>query len=54
VSVSIGVDTYENNDGIGSITLIDRADKAMYEAKSKGRNCVRNYQEVEEALVKQG
>ncbi len=54
VSVSIGVDTYENTDGIGSITLIDRADKAMYEAKSKGRNCVRNYQEVEKALVKQG
>ncbi|HET9870131.1 MAG TPA: GGDEF domain-containing protein, partial [bacterium] len=54
VSVSIGVDTYENADGIGSITLIDRADKAMYEAKSHGRNCVRSFQELEKALVKQG
>ena len=51
VSVSIGVDTYENADGIGSITLIDRADRAMYEAKAHGRNCVRNYQEVEQALI---
>ena len=40
VSVSIGVDTYENNGGIGSVSLIDRADKAMYEAKAMGRNCV--------------
>jgi diguanylate cyclase (GGDEF)-like protein len=54
VSVSIGVDTYEGNEGIGGITFIDRADKAMYEAKAHGRNCVRNYQEVEETLIKQG
>lgn len=51
VSVSIGVDTYENAEGIGSVTLIDRADKAMYEAKTQGRNCVRSYQEVQKALA---
>jgi diguanylate cyclase (GGDEF)-like protein len=56
VSVSIGVDTYENTDGIGSMTLIDRADKAMYEAKARGRNCVRSFQETEKAALalKQG
>jgi diguanylate cyclase (GGDEF)-like protein len=51
VSVSIGVDTYEGSDGIGGITFIDRADKAMYEAKAQGRNCVKNFQELPKALV---
>lgn len=51
VSVSIGVDTYENAEGIGGVTLIDRADKAMYEAKSNGRNCVKSYREIQETLV---
>jgi diguanylate cyclase (GGDEF)-like protein len=51
VSVSIGVDTYEGSEGIGSVTLIDRADKAMYEAKTQGRNCVKNFQEIQKALV---
>jgi len=53
VSVSIGVDTYESTEGagIGGITLIDRADKAMYEAKAHGRNCVRSYQEIQKALA---
>ena len=51
VSVSIGVDTYESAEGIGGVTLIDRADKAMYEAKAHGRNCVRSYQEVQKALA---
>ncbi len=51
VSVSIGVDTYESSEGIGGITLIDRADKAMYEAKAHGRNCVRSYQEIQKALA---
>jgi diguanylate cyclase (GGDEF)-like protein len=51
VSVSIGVDTYEGNDGIGSSTLIDHADKAMYEAKSSGRNCAKSYLEILKTLV---
>ena len=46
ISVSIGLDTYENGEGIGSATLIDHADKAMYEAKAQGRNCVRNYRQI--------
>ena len=37
VSVSIGLDSFEGEDGVGSATLIDRADKAMYQAKSTGR-----------------
>ena len=51
VSVSIGVDTYENAEGVGSATLIDHADKAMYEAKAQGRNCVRSYEEILQALA---
>jgi len=51
VSVSIGVDTYENTEGMGGVTLIDRADKAMYQAKNSGRNCVRNYKEIEKVLA---
>ncbi len=51
VSVSIGVDTYEGSDGIGGVTFIDRADKAMYEAKAHGRNCVKSFQELSKALV---
>ena len=51
VSVSIGVDTYEGSDGIGGMTFIDRADKAMYEAKAHGRNCVKSFQELPKALV---
>ena len=50
VSVSIGVDTYESTEGIGSVTLIDNADKAMYEAKTAGRNCVKSFREVQKAL----
>ncbi len=43
VSVSIGLDCYEGEEGVGSATLIDRADKAMYEAKSEGRSRVCSY-----------
>ncbi len=51
VSVSIGVDTYEGSEGIGGVTFIDRADKAMYEAKAHGRNCVKSFQELPKVFV---
>ncbi len=51
VSVSIGVDTYEGVESIRSMTFIDRADKAMYDAKSSGRNCVKFYQENQKVLT---
>jgi diguanylate cyclase (GGDEF)-like protein len=51
VSVSIGVDTYQSAEGVGSMTLIDHADKAMYEAKSQGRNQVKSYQEIQKAFA---
>lgn len=46
ISVSIGVVTYEDLEGIGSMGLISRADKAMYEAKTQGRNCVRRFEDI--------
>jgi diguanylate cyclase (GGDEF)-like protein len=51
VSVSIGVDTYECEEGIGSMTLINNADKAMYEAKNQGRNCVKSFIDIQKVLV---
>jgi diguanylate cyclase (GGDEF)-like protein len=47
VSVSIGVDTYWNEEGVGTATFIDRADRAMYEAKLQGRNRVKSYRDLE-------
>jgi diguanylate cyclase (GGDEF)-like protein len=38
ITVSIGVSTYESGDGIDSMN--SRADKALYEAKNNGRDCV--------------
>lgn len=47
ISVSIGVVTYENQEGLGSVGLMAQADKAMYEAKKQGRNCVRRFEEIQ-------
>jgi len=47
ISVSIGVDTYWNDEGVGTATFIDRADRAMYEAKLQGRNRVKSYRDLE-------
>lgn len=38
ISISVGVTEYANNESISS--LIQRADKAMYLSKDKGRNCI--------------
>jgi diguanylate cyclase (GGDEF)-like protein len=39
ITVSIGVSSYQKGDNIDS--LIARADKALYEAKNSGRDCVK-------------
>lgn len=41
VTCSIGVALWDPNDNSSAEALIEKADKAMYEAKSSGRNCVR-------------
>ena len=51
ISVSIGVVTYENQEGLGSVGLVAQADKAMYEAKKQGRNCVRRFEEIQTATA---
>ena len=40
VTVSFGLTHYKENDSVES--MFDRADKALYEAKHSGRNCVRS------------
>jgi diguanylate cyclase (GGDEF)-like protein len=47
VTVSIGVASYEDGDNVDS--LVDRADRAMYVAKSSGRNRVVAAWEVDKA-----
>jgi diguanylate cyclase (GGDEF)-like protein len=42
VTVSIGVAAFPE-DGDSLKTILDRADKALYQAKEKGRNCVCRY-----------
>jgi diguanylate cyclase (GGDEF)-like protein len=51
VSVSIGVATYENFENIGSMGLVARADKAMYEAKAQGRNRVKRFEDMPKTTV---
>lgn len=45
ITVSIGVASYPN-DAQDAETLVDRADKAMYEAKRAGRNKVYSFKPV--------
>jgi diguanylate cyclase (GGDEF)-like protein len=40
VSVSIGIATLSPAHGTESAALIQQADRALYESKSAGRNCV--------------
>ena len=40
VTVSIGVSTYGDSDGVDSSSIIDSADKRLYNAKQNGRNRV--------------
>jgi len=40
VSVSIGGISYPENDAANETELVDRADKALYQAKESGRDCV--------------
>ncbi|MEC9313950.1 MAG: diguanylate cyclase, partial [Pseudomonadota bacterium] len=48
VTVSVGIAelSRDNNDTLNS--LFERADKAMYQAKMAGRDCVVTYQEESE------
>ena len=39
-TISVGVATAHSGEMTGT-TLVDRADRALYEAKAAGRNCVR-------------
>lgn len=49
VTVSIGVAHVDNN--IMPVTLLERADKALYYAKEHGRNQVRMFEKIEEFQV---
>ncbi len=51
ITVSIGLATYDGEEGVGSSTLLDRADQAMYEAKAAGRNCMKVFQAPEAAAI---
>lgn len=46
VTISIGFSLKQNNEEDLN-SLINNADKALYEAKNAGRNCVRMYQEID-------
>ncbi len=44
LSMSFGIATYYPEDNVTKEELIDRADRALYQAKAEGRNCCRIYQ----------
>jgi diguanylate cyclase (GGDEF)-like protein len=50
VTISVGVATAQPGETLGT-ALIDRADRALYEAKAAGRNCVRAAAPVGRALA---
>jgi diguanylate cyclase (GGDEF)-like protein len=50
-SVSIGFETFTGEDGVGAATIIDRADKAMYQAKNQGRGRVHGFSEASAATA---
>jgi diguanylate cyclase (GGDEF)-like protein len=39
LSVSIGIATQQNTSNLAPASLVSEADKALYEAKYRGRNC---------------
>jgi PleD family two-component response regulator len=48
VSVSIGVADFVHSASMTEDILIERADRALYHAKSSGRNRVVSYREIAE------
>lgn len=46
ITVSIGVDSYNNTDDDGMDSFIARADQQLYTAKNSGRNCVQHPSET--------
>jgi len=43
ITMSFGIATMDPDDAIGREELLNRADKALYRAKSAGRNCCQSY-----------
>ena len=53
ITISLGVATVHNDDNVGSMELIGRADANLYEAKHRGRDqVVPSLAELEQQLVK--
>lgn len=48
VSISIGVATMQANDGLSATSFLSLADKALYQAKERGRNCIHSATDSED------